>query len=114
MAARTVVEVGCGAGNFGAAYLALNPQARYIGLELNAVAAAQARQRLACVIEGNVETADTLQALDQALGDEPADVLIFGDVLEHLHDPWATLKAMRQRVRPQGVCVACIPNVSHW
>ena len=114
MGARTVVEVGCGAGNFAAAYLALNPQVRYIGLELNPAAAAQARQRLACVIEGNIEAAATLEALDQALGGEPADVLVFGDVLEHLHDPWATLKALRQRLRPQGVCVACIPNVSHW
>lgn len=114
MTARTVIEVGCGAGNFATAYLALNPQARYIGVELNAAAAQQAGELLACVIEGDVETDETINALDNALGETLADVLIFGDVLEHLQDPWTALKILRQRLQPQGICVACIPNVSHW
>jgi SAM-dependent methyltransferase len=112
--AAVVIEVGAGAGNFGAAYLSLNPLARYIGLELDESAAHQAQSRLHTVIQGNVEDPATLRLLDAALEGGLADVLIFGDVLEHLRDPWSTLLALRARMRPGGVCVACIPNVSHW
>jgi hypothetical protein len=112
--AAVVIEVGAGAGNFGAAYLSLNPQARYIGLELDESAALQAQGRLHTVIQGNVEDPAALASLDAALDGVLADVLIFGDVLEHLREPWSTLLALRARLRPGGVCVACIPNVSHW
>jgi SAM-dependent methyltransferase len=114
LGASLVVEVGAGAGNFGAVYRSLNPAARYIGLELNSAAAEQAAARLSHVILGDVETAASLDELDGALEGQGADVLIFGDVLEHLRDPWATLDQLRRRVKPGGVCVACIPNVGHW
>src|SRR5215468_4468685 len=41
--ARLVVEVGCGAGALGAQYKAVNPQARYVGLEMVAGAAGSRR-----------------------------------------------------------------------
>jgi SAM-dependent methyltransferase len=112
--AKIVIEVGCGSGRFALAYLSLNPQARYIGIELHGPSSVEARSRLATVIEGDVESDAVLKQLDSALKGDLADVLIFGDVLEHLVDPWKVLRQLRDRVRVQGVCVACIPNVSHW
>jgi 2-polyprenyl-3-methyl-5-hydroxy-6-metoxy-1,4-benzoquinol methylase len=39
------------------------------------------------------------------------DCIVFADVLEHLRDPWATLKRYLQWLKPDGYVVASIPNV---
>ena len=41
------------------------------------------------------------------------DVLMFGDVLEHLLDPWLVLSELRQYIEPGGSCVVCILLRSH-
>lgn len=112
--ARHVLEVGCGSGAFAAAYKERNPACRYVGVELFPEAAAAARGVVDHLEIGSIEDAAVMQALDAARGDTPFDLLIFGDVLEHLHDPWAVLAALRARTAPDGVCVACIPNIGHW
>lgn len=106
--ARTVVEIGCGAGALGAEFKRINPHCEYIGLEVHAESARLAAQRLDRVIVGNVEQLDA----DIAAGS--VDCLVYGDVLEHLADPWAVLARHRTWLRPEGVVVACIPNVQHW
>ncbi|MFZ4518967.1 MAG: class I SAM-dependent methyltransferase [Microthrixaceae bacterium] len=42
----------------------------------------------------------------------PYDALVFGDTLEHLVDPSATLRRLTGALRPGGVVVASIPNVA--
>lgn len=42
------------------------------------------------------------------------DVLICADVLEHLRDPQATLRALTRRVKPGGRIVVSVPNVANW
>src|SRR5262249_56608383 len=54
--AREVLDVGCGAGRFGAGLKARQP-CRVVGLELDPDAAAAARTRLDAVHEGDIETA---------------------------------------------------------
>ena len=44
----------------------------------------------------------------------PFDVIIFGDVLEHLVDPWKLLEKLRKLMAVNGACIACIPNIGHW
>jgi hypothetical protein len=41
----------------------------------------------------------------------PFDVVLLGDVLEHLRDPWATLRALTAL---GGRIVLSVPNVAHW
>jgi len=112
--ARTVVEIGCGAGRFAAAYRATNPTVRYLGVELFEEAAQQAATQMDSVIIGNIENADIFSELEKRLGDSKIDVLVFGDVLEHLLDPWGVLARLKNIMSPKGYCVACIPNISHW
>jgi SAM-dependent methyltransferase len=109
--ARLVVEVGCGAAALGAQYKAVNPQVRYVGLEVVEEAAAVARRRLDHVVLGNAEDLD---AADCDLVPGTVDCLVYGDVLEHLVDPWALLKRQADWLRLEGVALACIPNVQHW
>lgn len=114
LSARHPLEIGCGTGGLAQAYLARNPAARYVGVELFADAARQAVGIVHQVVVGDIEQAPVLAELDRVRAGEPFDVLIFGDVLEHLRDPWRVLAELRARMTPDGVCVACIPNVAHW
>lgn len=42
------------------------------------------------------------------------DCLIYGDVLEHLADPWDVLRRHVPVLAENGVLLACIPNLEHW
>jgi len=109
-----VLEIGCGAGRLAAAYRARNPQARLWGVETHGPAAAEAAARLDHLIEGDIEDPATLARLDAARQGTLFNALIFGDVLEHLRDPWRTLADLRARMAPDAVCCICVPNVAHW
>ena len=109
--ARVVVEIGCGAGALGEQYKRLNPHCHYLGIDLHAEAAAIARKRLDRVVIGDVEQLE-IDALDLQPGS--VDCLVYGDVLEHLKDPWALLKRQAAWLKPGGEAIACIPNVQHW
>lgn len=109
--AGCVLEVGCGAGALGAAYKAYNPDSTYVGIELVAEQAVLARNRLDEVVCLNVEKDFTPPLL---VGEGAVDCLVYGDVLENLSDPAAVLERHLSWLAPQGLLLACIPNVQHW
>jgi 2-polyprenyl-3-methyl-5-hydroxy-6-metoxy-1,4-benzoquinol methylase len=111
---RTVVEIGCAAGRFAAAYKTINPDVRYLGVELFEEAAQKAENEIDSVIIGSIEDPDVFADLEDVLGESEIDVLVMGDVLEHLLDPWAVVAKLKPLMSPNGYCVACIPNISHW
>ena len=41
-------------------------------------------------------------------------MLVAGDVLEHLTNPWAVLRRFAGIVEPDGTVVVSLPNVRHW
>ena len=72
--------------------------------------AVRAAQRYANrTIQGDIETLD----LRKTLKDERYDVILFGDVLEHLKDPSAVLKRVRPHLKRTGRVVATVPNIAH-
>lgn len=110
--AKRIYEFGCGEGRLGWVYKTWNPQVRYIGIELFADAAEKAREVLDAVHEGSADDpALTTAALEQH---GLADALIYGDVLEHLIDPWAALKDHLRLLKHDGVVCICMPNAQHW
>lgn len=109
MNARTVLEVGCGSGAMGALYKSHHPEARYFGVELDPLAARRARHYLDVVLCADVESNDLHLDVFPEM-----DCIIYGDVLEHLRDPWAILRQHAGLLRAQGLVLACIPNVQHW
>lgn len=104
--ASTVLEIGCGAGALGAAFKRRVPECRWVGVEVNADAAERARSRIDEVVTGNAETVDVPL--------EKADAIVYGDVLEHMTDPWTVVKRHAALLSEEGTMLACIPNVAHW
>jgi len=101
-----VLDVGASSG-----YLAAPLAARgntVVGIELDADAAREAESYCERVLVGDVETME--------LPFEPAsfDVVLLGDVVEHLRDPTATLARLRPVLRPGGRVVLSTPNVANW
>jgi SAM-dependent methyltransferase len=106
--ARIILDVGCGAGALGAEYKRRNPACTVLGIESDPMAARIAATRLDRVINGDVE-ADPMPFPGIAI-----DCIIYGDVLEHLRDPWRVLKLQAQSLSPRGMVLVCMPNVDHW
>jgi SAM-dependent methyltransferase len=42
------------------------------------------------------------------------DFGVFGDVLEHLRDPWTVLAATRTLLADDARVIVSIPNIGHW
>ena len=93
MTARRILEIGCGDGSFGLAVKARNPQVEYFGVEVFETVAAIANERLDRVICGDIETENVFQSVLDVFDKKPFDVIIFGDVREHLIDPWSYWKS---------------------
>lgn len=102
--AREVLDVGCGNGATGALIAQLTG-ARVTGIEIHPEVANVARQVLTEVHVLDVEA----QALPFA--PHQFDCILFGDVLEHLIDPWSALKKLMKHLKPTGCVIASLPNV---
>jgi 2-polyprenyl-3-methyl-5-hydroxy-6-metoxy-1,4-benzoquinol methylase len=101
-----VLDVGCSSG-----YLARPLAERgntIVGLELDPEAARAAEEFCELVLVGDVET------MDLPLEPGSFDVVLGGDVIEHLRDPAATLARLRPLLRPGGRVVVSTPNVANW
>src|SRR5262245_15122354 len=102
---RRALELGCGVGAFAAEFLKVNPRVEYWGVEPFPPAAAEARHRLKKVLERPVE-----QVYDD-LPDAYFDLLVCNDVLEHMANPEAVLRALLEKLEPGGLLFASVPNV---
>ena len=106
--ARRFVELGCGAGGFGALLRETRHDVHIIGVEIHPKSAEEARKRLDNVIEQPVEIAlDSIPA-------GSIDCVVCNDLLEHLVDPWAVLRQVKRILQPHGSIVSSIPNVRHF
>ncbi len=100
-----VLDVGCACG---ASLLAIKnkyPKSTLHGIELDE-GSWSISSLIFPVTQGNVE-----ETLDYEEG--YFDYIIFGDVLEHLHQPAAVLENMKRYLKPGGAILASIPNIMH-
>ena len=104
---KRVLDVGAATGYL--AEVLVGRGCRVTGIELEPEAARQAERYCDRVIVGNLEEMD----LDSEIGGDRFDVIVFGDVLEHLKDPQEVLSRFGRFLRPRGYSVASIPNIAH-
>lgn len=101
-----VLEIGC---DCGATLLEIQnqyPNAVTYGTEINE-SAWQIASHFSNVIINNIEEENL------PYESEVFDYIIFGDVLEHLHDPLRTIRYCRRFLKSGGCVIASIPNVMH-
>ena len=101
-----VLEIGAGGGNT-LLYLKKSGIAKHVtGIELlNLPGTEQQNPAIDKFIIGNIEQMET-DTFDAAF-----DLVICGDVLEHLADPWSARDKIIQWLKPGGILLASIPNV---
>ena len=46
--------------------------------------------------------------------DRPIDCIVYGDMLEHLRDPWPVLRRHAEALSDDGTMLICVPNMQHW
>lgn len=107
---RSVLEIGCGSGATGQEVKRKFPGVSYWGIEIDPVAAEQARAVLDRVITADIERMD-LTHYD--VRRHAFDAIVCADVLEHLYDPWKVVHMLHQYLQPGGRVVASIPNVQN-
>jgi 2-polyprenyl-3-methyl-5-hydroxy-6-metoxy-1,4-benzoquinol methylase len=103
---RHVLDVGCSSG-----YLARPLVARgctVVGIERDPVAANSAREVCQEVLVGDAET------MDLPFAERSFDVVLCGDLIEHLREPERFLRRVQPLLRPSGRIVLSTPNVANW
>lgn len=103
---KRVLDVGCSSG-----YLARPLADRgcvVVGIERDPAAAEVARAVCEEVLVGDVET------MELPFEDRSFDVVLCGDLVEHLRDPEAFLARVRRLLGPGGRVVLSTPNVANW
>lgn len=108
--ARTarVLELGCGAGATVNWLRSIRQVDHALGLELDPVAAARARQVFDEVVVCDLEQARP------ALEPGRYDLVLALNVLEHVYDPWSVLRWAREAMVPGGTLIISLPNVAHY
>lgn len=104
---KKILDVGCWTGDLGRRLIERGNTVS--GLEIDAAAAAKAREVLDEVVVADLDTS----AISDHFRAGSFDVLVFADVLEHLRDPVQALVDASRLLAPEGKIVVSIPNVTH-
>jgi len=102
---KSLLDVGCGEGHF-ATLVKETFQCEAWGVEPVYEPFLEARKTLDKVYHGYFEPSLKI--------DRKFDVISFNDVLEHMVDPWSTLRYCKELLNPGGVIVTSIPNILYF
>jgi 2-polyprenyl-3-methyl-5-hydroxy-6-metoxy-1,4-benzoquinol methylase len=101
------LDVGCAGGALAGALKAAGAE-HVAGIELNPVAAAQAREHVDTLVPGSVLEAEFPFTTGEF------DYVIFADVLEHLPDPSAAIRRCLPYLASDGRVIVSVPNMRFY
>ena len=107
---KRVIEIGCSSGALARELKKNSPSVYYVGVEIESSYAQLAQRYCDETLVLNIEEAN--EEFWTAQVDK--DCWVFGDILEHLVNPWLVLGRIYKSLPVGGVVVACIPNAQHW
>jgi len=106
-----VLDIGCATGTNGK-YLMDRKLANYVGgIEIDEEMAIIASRYYDKVLTGDLNTDEFLQKC--LLQFKDMDVILIGDVLEHLINPWQVLNKFKSCLNKNGNIIFSVPNVRH-
>jgi 2-polyprenyl-3-methyl-5-hydroxy-6-metoxy-1,4-benzoquinol methylase len=101
-----VLDVGCGNGRMGE-YLIKNNQNKVTGIDISQPAIDQAKKVLSEAYCLDLEK-DAMPFSEKSF-----EIIICGDILEHLFDPLSILKILSKYLKDDGFFLLSIPNVAN-
>ena len=107
---RTVLDVGCGAGDNARVLRKMNKDIEIVGITLSPEEFEHARRHMTAVHVINLDVSDS-----SFLGERRFDAVIFSHVLEHVNDPQRILSlSARHHLRAGGHISIAVPNVLYY
>jgi len=104
---KSALEIGCGEGNTLMSLKERGIAEKIIGIDIKKIAGS------------NQEKLDRFVVAD--LNSQPLkekknsfDLIILGDILEHLIDPWVTLQTIKNLLTDDGIIISSIPNIRFY
>lgn len=107
---KKIIEIGCSSGALAREFKLISPSSDWVGIETDKSYLELSKRYCDKSLLLNIEQAS--ENFWKEFSDR--DCWVFGDVLEHLIDPWEILKKISRIIPQSGVVVACIPNMQHW
>ena len=104
---NVVLDIGCANGLLAKRLRESNKAKVVVGVEVFDAAANEAAKYCDKVHRGDIEILDLPY-------EDHFDLVICGDVLEHLKDPWAILTKIGQWLKPDGRVISSVPNIRYW
>jgi len=105
---KVILDVGCGTGALGARIKKIQKNQVY-GIDISPASLKKARQRLDKVYSIDIEN-----NLRFPFKNSFFDVIIFGDVLEHVRNPEAVLLNAKKYIKRNGIMIISLPNIANW
>lgn len=106
-----ILDVGCATGINGDYLLSQGIADKVIGIEFDKEMAEIANKVNTKVFCGDLNELSFRTNILQE--DLEYDVIIFGDILEHLIDPWNVLKELKDKLAKNGKIIISLPNIQH-
>lgn len=106
---KRVLELGCSTGFF-SKYLSQKRACSVVGVEIDPTAAAEARKFCNEVLVCDLNSAEWTSRLRR----QAFDVILMGDVLEHLIEPQTVLKRIQPLLTPNASIIISLPNMVYW
>ncbi len=104
-----ILEIGVGSGDTLVEIKKQKLAREVVGVELmNLKDSQQENPEIDRLIIGNIEE------IELDLPENYFDIIICGDVIEHLIDPWNVLRKLHKHLKENGVIIVSIPNIREY
>ena len=107
---ESIIEIGSGSGVLAQAIKHRTPATQYLGVEIDPEYAKLSSRYCDMVFTDNIEKPS--EELIKHI--QSTSAIVFSDVLEHLYNPWQTLKFLRSQISNECAIYVSIPNIQHW
>lgn len=106
-----VLDVGCALGINGKYLLENNYANQVIGIEYDEDMAQEASNNCTRVFCGDLNDEEFRSSVLKE--DYAFDYILFGDILEHLYNPWEVLAHLKSLLKSDGSIIISLPNIGH-